>query len=163
VKATTPGVYSSALYINTQPAVAAASVSFLPSWSSAPYQFNSFNGHSTSGALNVVVVTTLGLWGWASAYDIFNTAVINGRQVSASLHGVAITSFGDMDLLQDGDAVTCASPAANVAGSGAVSVDAALCQVQVNAVNKLPAKGLAIPVTLGSTSTQVTLPATARQ
>eukprot|EP00775_Hariotina_reticulata_P010661 gene10661-10820_t len=157
VKATTPGTYSSVLYINTQPAVAAASVSMLPSWSSAPYQFNSFNGHSTTGALNVVAVTTLGLWGWASTSDIFNTAVLSGQQVSASLHGVAVTSFGDMDFLQDGDAVTCASPAANAAGSGAVTVDASLCQVQVNAVNKVSAKGLAIPVTYGAVSTQVKL------
>lgn len=124
--------------------------SLWPSWTAPYYQFNNFNGASNSaGSLTVSPVATLGMWAWADNYDLFNTAALNGQQVSTSLRGVLVKSFGSLDS-STGDILSGCSIAASSPRAASVAIDALrrVCVVNVNAVNAVPAKQLAVTVSI---------------
>lgn len=149
VRAATPGPARGA--VSLSPGAAA----LLPSWAGAPHQFASWDGPGASGSLNVSAAAPLGAWAWAQQADLFNTALLTGQAVSLALRGVGISSYGSMDV-DAGGPVTCGLLAAAGGASAAVSLDAARCVLQVDAVNSVPAKGLAVLVTAGASSAQVT-------
>lgn len=123
-----------------------------PSWYNPYYQFNSFNGQGSSGSLNIAAVATLGMWAWAEAYDVFNTAALTGQQVSTAVRGVLVRSYGALDASVGDDVSACGLPDGTSAATTALG--SAVCMVHVNAVNSAPAKGLAVTVSL-SAGTQV--------
>eukprot|EP00879_Flechtneria_rotunda_P000373 GHRR01000465.1.p1 GENE.GHRR01000465.1~~GHRR01000465.1.p1 ORF type:complete len:1109 (+),score=342.16 GHRR01000465.1:4020-7346(+) len=135
------GTFSSAITVNAPPGPFAIS----PKWSNPFYQFNNFNGQGATGALQIAAVATLGMWAWSDAYDIFNTAVLTAQRVSTTVRGVLVKSFGAMNT-DMGDLVqSCTS--SNTAAATTAVVDS-VCLVHVDAVNVLPAKDLAVTVSV---------------
>jgi len=158
VKATGTGLLRGALTFATPPTANIPALSLWPSWSSPYYQFNSQDGASNSaGSIVVSPVSTLGMWAWSDVYDIFNTAVLNGQQVSAALRGVLVRSFGS-PRSSNGDVLSgCSlSPSSPRAAAAAIDAVRRVCVVSANAANVMPAKQLAVTlsVTDGASSNQ---------
>jgi hypothetical protein len=153
VKATRTGPLAAAL------AFGRTGPSLWPSWTGPYYQFNNFNGASNSaGSITVSPVTTLGMWAWAENYDLFNTAALNGQQVSTSLRGMLVKSYGGLSSAT-GDTLSGCSIAASSPRAASVAIDALrrMCLVNVNAVNAVPAQGLAVTLSIpDSVSTEQT-------
>lgn len=144
VKATRTGAVAGALTLAT------SLLSLWPSWSVPYVQFNNFNGASNSaGAINASPVTTLGMWAWADNYDLFNTAVLNGQQVSTSLRGMLVKSYGTYSSAT-GDILSGCSIAVSSPRAAAVAIDALrrVCAVNLNAVNTVPAKQLVVTLSI---------------
>lgn len=144
VKSTRTGPIAGALSLAT------SALSLWPSWSVPYYQFNNFNGASNAaGAINVSPVSTLGMWAWAENYDLFNTGVLNGQQVSTALRGMLVKSYGSSSGTT-GDILSGCSIAASSTRAAAVAIDALrrVCTVNVNAVNSAPAKQLAVTLSV---------------
>lgn len=91
-------------------------------------------------------MTTLGIWAWADTYDVFNTAALNGQQVSTALHAVLVKSYGSSSSSGGGDVVSGCSVPAGGPRAASVAIDAIrrACRVNVDAVNSVPAKQLAV-------------------
>lgn len=121
-----------------------------PSWTNPYYQINSFNGQGNTGTLNIAAITTLGVWAWADAYDIFNTAALSGEKITTTLHGVAVRSYGTMDGVT-GDSVT-GCVITDGSGAADVIVNQAVCKVTVDAVNTMPAKNMVVSLSLADGS-----------
>jgi hypothetical protein len=154
VKATRAGAYTGALQLIR------SSTSLWPTWRAPFYQFNNFNGASNSaGAMSVDQVLTLGVWAWADRYDLFNTAALNGQQVSTAVRGMLVRNHGSPAVASD--TPTCSISTTSSPRPAAVAVDAVrrACVVTVNAVNTVPAKQLAVTLTIpdvtGDQSAQV--------
>lgn len=155
-----PGLSPGLLSINPAPSL----FSLNPSWSNPSCQFNSATGAGSTGSLNIAAVSTLGMWAWADSYDVFNTAVLTGQQVSTAIRGMEVRSYarGSPDV-NNGDALSnCMLPGGTVQATAALASADGVCMVHVNAVNAAPAKGLAVSVAVAAgmppdPSTQVRL------
>jgi hypothetical protein len=143
VKATRTGPVTAAL------AFGGTGPSLWPSWTGPYFQFNNFNGASNSaGSITVSPVTTLGMWAWAENYDLFNTAALNGQQVSTSVRGMLVKSYGGSSV--SGDTLSGCSIDASSPRAASVAIDALrrVCVVNVNAVNAVPAQDLQVTVSI---------------
>lgn len=150
VKATGTGLLKGALTFATSPTANIPALSLWPSWSSPYYQFNSQDGASNSaGSIVVSPVSTLGMWAWSDVYDIFNTAALNGQQVSAALRGVLVRSFGS-PRSSDGDVLSGCSLSPSSPRAAAATIDAVrrVCVVSASAANVVPAKQLAVTLSI---------------
>lgn len=153
VRATRTGTAANAITLVTSPtANIPSALSLWPSWASPYYQFNNFNGASSSaGSLQVGATSTLGMWAWADTYELFNTAALNGQQVSTSLRGTLVRSYGALSS-SSGDALSgcVVGTAAGAPRAAAVAIDALrrVCSVNVNAVNAVPAKQLLVTLSI---------------
>jgi hypothetical protein len=143
--------------VNTPSAAVAAAASLWPSWPAPFAQFNSFSGASGSaGSLSIEGIASLGMWAWADSYDVLNTAALTGQQVSTALRGVLVRNWGSSPAsTNSGDAISACAVTAPSAAAGAprpasVAVDSLrrLCSVSVNAANSVPAKGMAVTLTI---------------
>lgn len=160
VKATQTGAITCAL------SLVPASLSLWPSWSAPYFQFNNFNGASNSaGALNIAPVTTVGMWAWADSYDLFNTATLNRQQVSTALRGILVRRYGSSSGAA-GDVLSGCSVPASSARAATVAIDALrrVCAVNLNGVNDVPAKQLAVTLVIpdgasADQTAQVSMPA----
>lgn len=149
VKASRGGTAAGVLSLLTAPnAAVATAASLWPAWPAPFVQYNSFNGaSSTAGALNVQPLASLGMWAWAGASDLVNTASLTGQPASVALRGVLVTNWGSGDAA-GGDALTgCAIAAggsARAAASAALDPLRRLCAVSATTSNAVPAKGLTV-------------------
>lgn len=144
VRAARPGPVAGALEL------VRTSMSLWPSWRSPYYQLNSFNGASSaSGAISVAQAATLGMWAWADRYELINTAAINGQQVSTAVRGVLVRSYAGSGA-GTSDTPSCSIAAVSGPRPATVAVDAVqrVCVVSVNAVHAVPAKQLAVTLSL---------------
>lgn len=144
VKATRTGPVTAAL------AFGGTGPSLWPSWTGPYFQFNNFNGASNSaGSITVSPVTTLGMWAWAENYDLFNTAALNGQQVSTSVRGMLVKSYGGSSSAT-GDTLSGCGIASSSPRAASVAIDALrrVCVVNVNAVNAVPAQNLEVTLSI---------------
>lgn len=95
------------------------------------------------------------MWAWADAHELLNTAVLTGQQVSTALRGVLVRNWGisgSGGSSNSGDALSGCSIAATASGprAASVAIDSLrqLCSVNVNAANTVPAKGMAVTLTI---------------
>lgn len=172
VRASRGGTAAGVLSLLTAPSagVPAAAASLWPAWPAPFAQFNSFNGASSSaGALSVEPLASLGMWAWAGASDLVNTAPLTGQPASVALRGVLVINWAGSSSSGDtaaGDALTgcaiAAGGAARAAASAALDPLRRLCAVTAAASNSMPAKGLTVTLTiqqgvLAAQSAQVSL------
>lgn len=154
VRATRAGAYTGALQLIRN------SASLWPTWRAPFYQFNNFNGASNSaGVIFVDQTLTLGVWAWADRYDLFNTAALNGQQVSTAVRGMPVRNHGSSNGASDTPACSISTTSSPRAAAVAVDAVRRACVVTVNAVNTVPAKQLSVMLTIpdmtGDQSAQV--------
>ena len=108
---------------------------------------------AATGDLNITSSSIVGIWAWSEAYDIFNTAVLQGGQVAYGLHAVTVSTFGP----EDDDVQACSLVRGSSSGA-ALSVAPPLgstCRVVVSSANRQAAKAVAVNVALRTFSKQV--------
>ncbi len=146
VRATVPGAYTNAV---TVPAGAMLD----PSWLAPPVAvYDHRGGIQAAGSVLLNTTRALGVWAWGERGHAFNTARFTGARVATQLSAAYVRSWGVPAAVPVAPS-TCSGTAGLL--SGAASLDASLCVLNLDALNTAPAKDLVF--TLGSNGSYSTV------